>query len=47
VYLFNRLWRFGHAEFALDADHPPALEYRAPALPFLPGRIRANAGPTS
>ena len=44
VYLFNRLWRFGHAEFALDPHHPPALEYRAPALPFLRGRIRTNAG---
>lgn len=42
VYLFNRVWRFGTAEFELDAEHSPALEYRAPALPFLRGRIRAR-----
>lgn len=40
VFLFNRAWRFGHAEFALEPQHPPALVYRAPALPFLRGRIR-------
>ena len=44
VYLFNRMWRFGEAEFALEPQHPPALVYRAPALPFLRGRIRANPG---
>ena len=43
VFLFNRLWRFGQAEFALEAHHAPALRYRAPALPFLPGRIRLAA----
>ena len=43
VYLFNRMWRFGRAEFALEPEHPPALVYRAPALPFLPGRFRTNA----
>lgn len=42
VFLFNRLWRFGEAEFALQPDHEPALEYRAPALPFLPGRLRLH-----
>jgi len=40
VFLFNRLWRFGQAEFTLEPDDPPTLEYRAPALPFLRGRIR-------
>lgn len=40
VFLFNRVWRFGEAEFALGAEHPPALVYRAPALPFLRGRMR-------
>lgn len=44
VFLFNRLWRFGQAEFMLEPGHPPALEYRAPALPFLPGRLRLAAG---
>jgi hypothetical protein len=43
VFLFNRVWRFGRAEFALETHHPPALVYRAPALPFLPGRIRTKA----
>ncbi|MGK3952000.1 hypothetical protein ACLKM7_06695 [Microbacterium sp. I2] len=40
VFLFNRMWRFGQAEFALEPEHAPALVYRAPALPFLRGRIR-------
>ena len=44
VFLFNRVWRFGQAEFALEPHDPPALVYRAPALPFLPGRIRTAAG---
>lgn len=39
VFLFNRMWRFGQAEHTLAPDDI-ALEYRAPALPFLPGRIR-------
>ncbi len=39
VFLFNRLWRFGQAEFALAPNDPPSLVYRAPALPFLRGRI--------
>ena len=40
VYLFNRMWRFGQAEFALEPSDPPSLVYRAPALPFRRGRIR-------
>lgn len=47
VYLFNRVWRFGRAEFTLEPLHPPALVYRAPALPFVRGRIRTNASATS
>jgi hypothetical protein len=42
VFLFNRMWRFGQAEFALEPHHAPALRYQAPALPFLPGRIRVH-----
>lgn len=42
VFLFNRLWRFGQAEFALEPDHAPALTYRAPAPPFAPGRISTS-----
>jgi hypothetical protein len=40
VYLFNRLWRFGQAEFAIEPRHV-ALTYTAPVLPFLRGRIRS------
>ncbi|KAA9156402.1 hypothetical protein F6B41_02015 [Microbacterium lushaniae] len=43
VYLFNRVWRFGQAEFSLDPADPPSLVYRAPALPFLRGRIHVPA----
>lgn len=39
VFLFNRLWRFGQAEFIADTN-VEALTYRAPALPFIRGRIR-------
>ncbi|BDZ39449.1 hypothetical protein [Microbacterium suwonense] len=42
VFLFNRIWRFGQAEAVLQPDHAPSLEYRAPVLPFLPGRIRVG-----
>jgi hypothetical protein len=45
VFLFNRMWRFGQAEFTLEPGHPPTLGYRAPALPLLRGRFRL--GPTS
>jgi hypothetical protein len=34
------VWRFGQAEFALEPDDAPTLDYRAPVLPFLKGRIR-------
>lgn len=44
VYLFNRVWRFGAAEFTLEPEDAAALEYRAPILPFLPGRLRHSAG---
>ncbi len=41
AFLFNRLWRFGQAELVLEPEHPPAIEYRAPVLPFVRGRMRA------
>lgn len=44
VFLFNRLWRFGQAEFTLEPGDMSALEYRAPALPFLRGRFRLHQG---
>ena len=47
VFLFNRMWRFGQAEFALEPEHAPALEYRAPALPFRRGRIRLHESLTA
>ncbi|GAA1980837.1 hypothetical protein [Microbacterium pumilum] len=40
VFLFNRMWRFGQAEITLEPNHTGSLAYRAPALPFLRGRIR-------
>lgn len=46
VFLFNRLWRFGAAEIVLQPDHEPVLEYRAPALPFLHGRLGLRTNPT-
>lgn len=46
VFLFNRMWRFGQAEHTLTTDDT-ALEYRAPALPFLPGRIRPTPPSTA
>ncbi|WP_026554622.1 hypothetical protein [Arthrobacter sp. 35W] len=39
IFLFNRLWKFGVVEFTVDAVHPGPLLYRAPWLPFLPGRL--------
>lgn len=42
VYLFNRGWRFGAAEVTLQPGDAPTLSYRAPALPFRPGRLRAG-----
>ncbi|SIT69193.1 hypothetical protein [Microbacterium sp. RU33B] len=47
VFLFTRLWRFGEADCALEPHDPPALAYRAPALPFLRGRmgLRRTNGP--
>lgn len=47
VFLFNRLWRFGQAEFALAPHGVPALVYRAPALPFLRGRLETEARATA
>jgi hypothetical protein len=44
VFLFNRLWRFGEAQFELEPDHTPGVVYRAPALPFLRGRFRLREG---
>lgn len=38
IYLFNRLWRFGQAEYRLAPDEPAALEYTPHALSR--GRIR-------
>ncbi|HEX5859885.1 MAG TPA: hypothetical protein VFY91_17390 [Microbacterium sp.] len=44
VFLFTRMWRFGQAEFVLEPQDAPSVVYRAPALPFLPGRIGIGAG---
>jgi hypothetical protein len=39
IYLFNRLWTYGRAEFTIDATTPGALEYRPPLLPFGKGTL--------
>lgn len=39
VYLYTRLWYFGRAEFSLEPHHDGSLVYRAPLLPFGPGRL--------
>jgi hypothetical protein len=39
VYLFNRLWTYGRAEFRIDRAAPGALVYRAPMLPFGKGAL--------
>lgn len=38
VFLFNRLWRFGAAELIVEQG-TKSMRYRAPLLPFLPGRL--------
>lgn len=45
VYLFNRVWRFGGAELTFHPSQTSALTYRAPALPFLRGRISQTRTP--
>ncbi|SJN46077.1 hypothetical protein FM104_14540 [Microbacterium esteraromaticum] len=42
VFLFNRVWRFGAAEFTVAPGQTSTLVYQAPALPFGRGRIRAT-----
>ncbi|WP_308465248.1 hypothetical protein [Rathayibacter soli] len=41
VYLHNRMWTYGSARATLDPDHPAALVYSAPVLPFMSGRLRS------
>lgn len=40
VYLFARIWRFGAASVDVGPDDAGPFRYRAPALPFRPGRFR-------
>jgi hypothetical protein len=42
VYLFNRLWKYGRAEYVLGTEPPNVLVYSAPWLPFLRGKLRAE-----
>jgi hypothetical protein len=42
VFLYNRLWTFGSASVDVDPQGPSRFVYRAPLLPFLPGRLRAE-----
>lgn len=39
VFLFNRAWKFGEAAITVEAG--AVVSYRAPWLPFGPGKIRA------
>lgn len=39
VFLYNRMWKFGEASFVVGTDDAGPFRYRAPWLPFLPGRI--------
>ncbi|MBD7956820.1 hypothetical protein H9651_04160 [Microbacterium sp. Sa4CUA7] len=47
VFLFNRVWRFGEARYTLAPGDAPALEYRAPVLPFGRGKMRIGAAMTA
>ncbi len=42
VFIFNRAWRYGMAEYVFDHKLPNALEYRPPVLPFWHGSLRAQ-----
>ncbi|AWB86820.1 hypothetical protein [Mycetocola zhujimingii] len=39
VFLFNRLWKFGHATTVIDAESPEPVHYWAPPLFFGSGRL--------
>ncbi|WP_449373983.1 hypothetical protein [Arthrobacter psychrolactophilus] len=43
IFLFNRLWKFGEADFTVAAGGSGAWRYSAPWLPFLPGKLRPAA----
>jgi hypothetical protein len=46
VYLFNRMWAYGRAEYTVEPSRLAdgvTLVYSAPWLPFLAGRLRAVA----
>lgn len=44
VYLFARGWRFGAAEIVVDPADSGVIAYRAPWLPFGPGRFSVRPG---
>lgn len=43
IYLFNRMWKFGEATLVVPSDESGPLTYRAPWLPFLPGKISTGS----
>lgn len=50
IFLFNRAWTFGEAEFTVApvdpaADAVPAFAYRAPLLPWGRGRLAVGSAP--
>lgn len=40
VFLFNRWWKYGQAEFTVEPGEGQAFSYRPPMLPFLAGKVR-------
>lgn len=43
IFLFNRIWKFGEADFTVEAGSAGSWRYSAPWLPFLPGKLRPAA----
>lgn len=39
IFLFNRLWKFGHATCVIDTEKPEPVHYWAPPVFFGPGRL--------
>lgn len=45
IFLFNRGWKFGAAEFWVAPGVPRSFHYRAPWLPYGPGSIAGKDAP--
>ena len=42
IFVFNRAWRYGVADFVFDGNPPAALDYHPPLLPFGRGKLRVR-----